>query len=201
MVTSKGRVLVNSDDARQDPVVVAADGAFEATHTMCHVTIGQTVSGPVVHAVLGNLAGAEGYLFAQLLQQLSDGLRRSLVDPQVDVSQDDGSDPAVAVGRAREVLEEAAGLAGRLGTLLNQAREALGSQSADDPPGQDDWVCLIGADGALTFGTWQTPPGRPPFLRTDEGSEHATDVALSGPGRRTVLQRVSRPGDVLRHSR
>ncbi len=157
MLTSEGRVLVNSDDARQDLVVVAADEVFEAMHTMCHVTTGQTVPAPVVHAVLGNLAGAEGYLFAQVLQQLSDGLARSLVDPQVDVSQDDGSDPAVAVGRARDLLEEAAGLAGHLAGLLSDAHEALSALSADDPPGQDDWVCLIGANSELTFGTWQMP--------------------------------------------
>lgn len=158
---------------------------------MCHVTIGQTVPAPLVHGVLGNLRGAEGYLFAQVLQQLSDGLARSLTDPQVDVCQDDGSDPALAVGRARDLLEEAAGLAGHLSNLLSGAQEALGAQSVDDPPGQGDRVCLVGADGALTFGTWQTPQGRAPFLLTDEGREHTTDVALSGLGRRNVLQRVS----------
>lgn len=98
---------------------------------LCRSSPGQTIPAPTVYEVLGNLQ-ASGYLQVQVLRQLTQGLQRSLTDPRFDVRQDDDSDPAVAVGSAQHLLDQAAALASDVSDLLSSAQAAISAQSAQD---------------------------------------------------------------------
>lgn len=80
---------------------------------------------PVVSGVLGNLQTI-GHFLPETCAQLAQGLVRSLSD--YDVTEDDGTNPAESIMRAREHLSRAAELAEELGTELAKAQEALAGQ-------------------------------------------------------------------------
>jgi hypothetical protein len=109
----------------ETPVVVQeADAIYESVRTICHHR--ETQPAPVVYRVLGNLKGAAGDMLAQALNQLADGLERSLT--QYDVYEDDGSDPALNVAAAAGHMRLAAHLAAELGEHLSEAQNAIAQQ-------------------------------------------------------------------------
>jgi hypothetical protein len=117
--------LSTEEPQDEEPQVVQhADAAYEAIRAINHLTY-TTYPAPVVYRTLGNLKGV-GHLLPQALQQLGAGLTRSL--SELDVYEDDGSDPAESVTRARAYLEEAAVLAGQVGELLEKAQGAINRQ-------------------------------------------------------------------------
>ncbi|MDR6623635.1 hypothetical protein [Sinomonas atrocyanea] len=71
-----------SENQDQDPIVVQeADAIYESVRTICHHS--ETQPAPTVYRVLGNLKGAAGPMLAQALNQLADGLVRSLDEYEV----------------------------------------------------------------------------------------------------------------------
>jgi hypothetical protein len=109
----------------QDPIVVQeADAIYESVRAICHHS--RTHPAPTVYRVLGNLKGAAGPMLAQALNQLADGLERSLTE--YDVYEDDGSDPVLNVAGAAEHLRLAAHLAAELGEHLSEAQQAIAQQ-------------------------------------------------------------------------
>ncbi len=125
------------DDVRKSPLQQAGDAAYEAMRALCREIPGRRIPAPVAYEVLGNLQGASGYMLVQVLQQLSQALQRSLGDPDLAIREDDGSDPADQVARARHLLDQGAALASDLSDLLASAQEALSAQSIEinDDPG------------------------------------------------------------------
>lgn len=120
------------EDPQKSPLVQAADETYDVMRALCHESQNQTVTAPELYEVLGNLHGASGYLLAQALRQLSQGLQQSLTDPALDVRQDDGSDPAAAVRTAQQLLSQAAALASDVSDLLSKAQAAISEQSAGE---------------------------------------------------------------------
>jgi hypothetical protein len=109
----------------QDPIVVQeADAIYESVRAICHDS--RTHPAPTVYRVLGNLKGAAGPMLAQALNQLANGLERSLTE--YDVYEDDGSDPAVNVTAAAGHMRLAAHLAAELGEHLTAAQDAISRQ-------------------------------------------------------------------------
>lgn len=121
-----------SEDPQKSPLVEAAEETYDVMRALCYESQNQTITAPELYEVLGNLHGASGYLLAQALRQLSQGLQRSLTDPALDVRQDDGSDPAAAVRTAQQLLGQAAALASDMSDLLSTAQAAISEQSAHD---------------------------------------------------------------------
>jgi len=100
-----------------------AEDAYEAIRALNHGTY-RTIPAPLAYDLLGNL-NAVGYGLAQLLGQISDGLRRSLAEYEV---YDHNRDPADSVATASALMKEAAFDAARLGDLLNAAQIAINLQ-------------------------------------------------------------------------
>lgn len=117
------------DDEQKNLIEQATGDAYDAMRAACHAVQGQSISAPVAYEVLGGLQGAGGYVLAQVLQQLSQGLQRSLTDPGLIIGEDDGSNPAPAVNRARHLLDQGAALAVDLADVLSEAQAALSTQS------------------------------------------------------------------------
>jgi hypothetical protein len=105
-------------------VVQEADAVYESVRAICHD--GRTHPAPTVYRVLGNLKGAAGPMLAQALNQLADGLERSL--NEYDVYEDNGSDPAQSVATAAQHMRLAAHLAAELGDHLSEAQNAIAGQ-------------------------------------------------------------------------
>lgn len=102
--------------------------AFESVRAINHLTFGQTVPAPVLYDVLGNLKGV-GYMLPQALNQLAEGLQRSLEELEV---YDRDGDPAVNVDLARQHLAAAAEAARVLGAELEAAQSAIAGQGLRD---------------------------------------------------------------------
>lgn len=105
-------------------VVQEADAIYESVRAICHDS--GTHPAPTVYRVLGNLKGATGPMLAQALDQLADGLERSLAE--YDVYEDDGSDPAASVSEAAQHMRAAAVLAEQIGAHLTHAQNAINRQ-------------------------------------------------------------------------
>ncbi|MDP9886021.1 hypothetical protein AB0284_22515 [Pseudarthrobacter phenanthrenivorans] len=118
-----------SENQDQDPIVVQeADAIYESVRTICHHS--ETQPAPTVYRVLGNLKGAAGPMLAQALNQLADGLVRSL--DEYEVYQDDGSDPVLNIAAAAGHMRLAAQLAADLGEQLSEAQNAIAQQGYRD---------------------------------------------------------------------
>jgi hypothetical protein len=109
-------------------VVQEADAIHESVRAICHDS--RTHPAPTVYRVLGNLKGAAGPMLAQALNQLADGLERSLAE--YDVYEDDGSDPAPNAAAAADHMRLAAHLAAELGEHLAEAQNAIARQGYRD---------------------------------------------------------------------
>ena len=108
-----------------------ADEAYEAVRAMNHKAIGrQGLAAPVVYDVAGGLK-ATGYGMRQQLEQLADGLLRSL-DEQ-DVGEDDSADPAPRAQAAAELLRTAAQHANVMAGALELAQQAISRQHVRRP--------------------------------------------------------------------
>lgn len=105
-------------------VVQEADAVYESVRAICHDSL--THPAPTVYRVLGNLKGAAGPMLAQALNQLADGLERSLTE--FDVYEDDGRNPAESVATATQHMRLAAHLAAELGGHLSEAQDAIARQ-------------------------------------------------------------------------
>ena len=127
-----------NSEAHQSPIVLAAQEAYETMSAVCHAMTGQGIEAPVVSETLGHLRGASGYMLIQVLQQLSEGLQRSLPHTQADTDHHDGSDASRAVLHTQRLLDQAAGLASDLSDLLAGAQMALKTPSLDQPPEHAD---------------------------------------------------------------
>jgi hypothetical protein len=109
-------------------VVQEADAIYASVRAICHDS--GTHPAPTVYRVLGNLKGAAGPMLAQALNQLADGLVRSL--DEYEVYQDDGSDPILNVAAAAGHMRLAAQLAAQLGEQLSEAQNAIAGQGYRD---------------------------------------------------------------------
>lgn len=109
-------------------VVQEADAIYESVRAICHDS--GTHPAPTVHRVLGNLKGATGPMLAQALNQLADGLERSLTE--YDVYEDDGRDPVESVAAAAGHMRLAAHLGAELGEHLSEAQNAIARQGHRD---------------------------------------------------------------------
>lgn len=125
-------------------IIDDADDAYDAILAICHRMPAST-PGPTVYRMLGNLKHAGGFYLEQALTGLGDGLVRALHTH--DVYEDDDSDPAVSVAKARERMQRAAQLARQIGELLSEAQADLNRQGYRAPghpgyrkPGGDDAV-------------------------------------------------------------
>lgn len=105
-------------------VVQEADAIYESVRAICHDS--RTHPAPTVYRVLGNLKAATGPMLAQALNQLADGLERSLTE--YDVYEDDGTDPALNVSAAAGHMRLAAHLAAELGEHLSEAQNVIARQ-------------------------------------------------------------------------
>jgi hypothetical protein len=130
-----------------DRLARLADGMAEAVRDLNHATLmRRAIPAPHVAPVLGSLSSA-AYRLRQLLPQVNGCLAASL-DAEATgyrVTQDDGSDPLVAVLDAEDHLSAAAGIAGELADRLDAAQGALSRQgyAPADPTAQghreDPW--------------------------------------------------------------
>lgn len=102
--------------------------AYEAIRAINHLTFSEPIPAPTAYKILGELKGV-GHLMPQALQQLGDGLTRSLEEFDV---YDNKSDPAESVALAREHLAVAAAAAAALGSALEEAQTAINSQGYSD---------------------------------------------------------------------
>ena len=111
--------------SEETPVVVQeADAIYESVRTICPHS--ETQPAPTVYRVRGNLKGATGAMLAQALNQLADGLERSL--KEYDVYEDDGRNPVESVEAAAGHMRLAAHLAVELGEHLSDAQDAIAGQ-------------------------------------------------------------------------
>ncbi len=120
-----GRTLTGYTDEEGEDVIGWPEVAYEAIRAINHLTLtSEPIPAPVVYKVLGNLKGV-GHMLPQALQQLGDGLARSLDEFDV---YDRKRDPADSIDVAREHLAVAAAAAAALGSALEDAQTALNAQ-------------------------------------------------------------------------
>ena len=112
-----------------------AEQASEAIRTLCHRTIGDTLTTADSYAVLGELASL-AHRLDQLLSQLGRGLGRRLAEPGYRLDPDGENrwvDAPTAVAATIEGLQAAAALAWQLGDLVDIAHSVAG-HLIDGPP-------------------------------------------------------------------
>ncbi len=129
-----------SDEAYGTAMVLAAQESCEVMSAVCQAVPGEGITAPVACEVLGSLRGASGYMLIQVLQQLGQGLQRSVIDPLAGTGHDDGSEVSRAVLHAQRLLDQAAGLASDLSDLLAAAQMVLKPYGLDQPPHDVDQV-------------------------------------------------------------
>lgn len=112
-----------------------ADEVYENVRAINHATIGSVLAAPTVYAVTGSLKAA-GYGLHQALGQLADGLLRSL--DVLEVTEDDGADPAPRAQAAVEAMREAAQHAAAIGHLLERAQLSINRQAYRQPVDVDE---------------------------------------------------------------
>jgi hypothetical protein len=117
-----------TDDTDQRPAVVrSAAYAGDALGAFAAVTRREPVRGQDAYDALGELKVGTG-VFAESFGSLTAALGRSL--DVYDVRQDDGTDPALAIAKASDYLNQAAPLLERVYALLDSAQTELGGQAA-----------------------------------------------------------------------
>lgn len=127
-----GRGLTTWEDPETKEVEAGwPEMASESIRAINHLTFGGTVPAPVLYDILGNLKGV-GHLLPQALEQLSEGLEKSLVELDV---YDRAGDPAQNVHLAQQHLVEAIAAARGLGAALEAAQSAIGDQGYNPPAG------------------------------------------------------------------
>ena len=110
-----------------------SEDAYKSLRRLNHLTVATpTVPAPVLYDALGSLKQL-GPALRQALDQLATGLARSV--GEYDVYEDDDSDPALSVTKARASLTAAADLAIVLGVLLEDAQTAINRQGHRGPRG------------------------------------------------------------------
>lgn len=126
---------------QQHPLTERAEEIHQGIRGMCHESSGAVLPAPDLFQILGTLqAGA--HLLPQALNQLADGLVRSLTEYVV--TEDDGRTPTESVLTATRHLTRAGWLAGELGRELEAAQEAISGQGySSKRPAQAD-----GGEGA-----------------------------------------------------
>lgn len=117
-----------SDNTDERPAVVrSAAYAGDALGAFAAVTRLEAVRGQDAYDALGELKVGTG-VFAESFASLTAALGRSL--DVYDVRQDDGTDPALAIAKASDYLNQAAPLLERVYALLDSAQTELGGQAA-----------------------------------------------------------------------
>ena len=105
--------------------------AYESIRAINHLTnTGLSIPAPVVYRVLGDLKMAVGAL-PQALEQMGDGLKRSLESPTIEVTDSKG-DPRTSVAEARRRFAQATEHLQRARIALEQAQVAINSQGYED---------------------------------------------------------------------
>ena len=124
-----GRGLVGFDEDGGF-VVGWPELAYESIRAINHLTSGpEPVPAPTLYRVLGDLKMV-GHLLPQGLEQLSNGLERSLQELDV---YDRRSDPAESVAEAQYCLRAAMIAAARVGHWLEKAQTAIAEQGYRTP--------------------------------------------------------------------
>ena len=108
-------------DSHTPNVAQDAELLYESIREMKHLSAGAT-SASQLHAMLGHLATA-GHLLPEVLTELGDKLDTSVTFDAKPPG--DSARAAEAVSQCRALLEEAADLAFRAGTILGQAQRTL----------------------------------------------------------------------------
>jgi len=118
---------------REMPVKDAANEVYNATQAM-HGELPHNVTAPTVYSIVGNLKLSSGYYLRDFLTDMADGLSRSLID--FDNYADDKSNPADAVKKANQHINNAARLAEQMAKELEEAQTAvnkIGYREPGDP--------------------------------------------------------------------
>lgn len=110
----------------QTPYTKTAVKAYDAIRKLNHDTIVATIPGPHVYGLMGNLKYAGGHSLASLLENCARGLRRSV--EEMDVYEDDRTDPSVNAYLAAQRLEMAAAKAREIGELLEKVQSDISGQ-------------------------------------------------------------------------
>jgi hypothetical protein len=110
-------------------IVAHSKDAYEAIRAINHAAITAAHPAPIVYSILGNLGNLG---LDQALRELGEGLERSL--EMYAVGEDDGSDPAVAVSVAIDLLTQARNHADRMCVLIRRAQGAISGQHYDELP-------------------------------------------------------------------
>lgn len=119
-----------------------ADEVYENVRAINHATIGPSVlAAPTVYAVAGSLKAA-GFGLEQALGQLAAALLRSL--DVLEVTEDDGADPAPRAQAAAGAMREAAQHAAAMGHLLERAQQSISRQAYRRPVVVDELEDLEG---------------------------------------------------------
>ncbi|MGL5824780.1 MAG: hypothetical protein ACRCYU_08180 [Nocardioides sp.] len=127
-MTSTDRTHIGRDPAHAELAAQSCD-VYDLLRVITHTTAANTLPGPVAFIVLGHLKGL-GWLLPQTLQQLGDGLARSL--SYYEVYEQDGTEPGERVAQARAFLADAAAHAADFGYLMDQAQQAISNQRHRD---------------------------------------------------------------------
>ena len=112
-------------NSERDQIASLADSVGDAIQSINHLTLGAVIPAPEVYEILGALKMV-GHRLPQTLGQLGAGLGRSLVE--MDVYEDDYTDPRRSVGLAVSHLTRAIYLASELGDELEKAQVAVRGQ-------------------------------------------------------------------------
>jgi hypothetical protein len=119
-----------SNVEREQPVKDAANKLYTLAQEV-HEELPYNVTAPTVYSLLGNLKLSSGHYLRDMLNDMADGLSRSLID--FDNYADDKSNPADAVKKANEHIKNAAYLAGQLAIQLEAAQTAVNKIGYKEP--------------------------------------------------------------------
>lgn len=154
-----GRGVVSHDDA-SDRVAGWPEVAYESIRALNHLTGGgEPTPAPTLYQVLGELKMI-GHGLPQALEQMADGLQRSLGAFAV---YDDARDPAASVAQATNLLKAAAQAANRMGEVLEQAQSVIARQGYRSSPAPPETIQAPDRRTSSPSANWTTatrPPAR-----------------------------------------
>jgi hypothetical protein len=123
------RTSIEADSACHETglksLIRQADTASGSIRAIAHQTAGGSLPAPDVYELLGSLKGI-GSTLPQVLQQLAQGLERSLV--KYEVTEDEGLDPQDSVTAAKVHLILAARFVEQFGDELDRTQRAISGQ-------------------------------------------------------------------------
>lgn len=102
------------------------NGLFDGTGELSRAVHGRAVPAPELYEILGNLEGAGGYLLAELLGRLADGIQKSVAE--YEVYEDDVGNPGGRAKLTAMLLREAAAHAKHICLCLEAAHSEIAGQ-------------------------------------------------------------------------